>query len=213
MVIGLTRVVVRALVLAGLGVLGCADEHGASSREYAELRGALEGEEVLLGTRVELDEVIEDGCALQKSLNLCDMVRGSPNAGFYRVESLTAVKEKIPGQGDESAWFTYVEVTLLDSWQTGEAGPTAVTARVPGDRSGIVSLRVGEELGIVFLAPTEENLGFHRMSSKNLFKPKADGGYSNGAVLTRARLGAVELGESVRKALAESTRTRYHTCS
>jgi hypothetical protein len=124
-------------------------------------------------------------------MTICHLLKFyAAGAGAYRVKAITGYTEELldlPGNFDG---FTYVELELVADWSG--ASPVNPVVRITGGpktakitQGWLVSLKVGEVVGVLLEASNARNRGFLGMHPLAVFRQKADGGYSNGQLFTK----------------------------
>jgi hypothetical protein len=123
-------------------------------------------------------------------------------AGAYRVKAITGYTEELldlPGKFDG---FTYVELELVADW-SGSSPPNPVVRITGGPKTAavtrvwLVSLKVGEVVGLLLEGPSAGNRGFMGMHPLTVFRQKPDGGYSNGQLFTKQAAALDTIGHAV----------------
>ena len=144
----------------------------------------------------------------QKLISLCEVLKmlGGP-AGVFHVESLTGVTE------DDDSPATYVELTLVKDW-AGDA-PKQLVARISGGPTAApgvtalwrVSLREGEDVGLVIGQPRDDNRGFYSLHNLGIFRMDANRGATNGQLFVTTRASLDDIGSAVGRLRAAQRRS------
>lgn len=182
---------------------GTPDTH-ASERPVSRASGSLpqvETDGVVRNHRVALTELKPALTTDFQPKALCKFVRhpGYHGHGLYEVTALTAYLERV---GNEEIPATYVELTRLKNFHDADE---KIVARIGGGplRNGDVAawnlaLELHEPvvvLGVV--KPGAWNLGYPALDPTHVFRRRAGGGYTNGALFTKRVIEAEEMGELV----------------
>jgi hypothetical protein len=186
-------IVIVSMVLLG----GCAVEDAPASNA----QGAVVNEEGA-GFRADLQH-IQGALMSGRPSSLCWTIRRhTGGAGLYRVvsmESFMEPQEELKRMHPK----TYVQLERLEAWSVD--APRNPVARInggvypDGGKGGfIVTLTVGEKVGVLLDAPTPENLGFYSMHQEGVFNENG-GRYTNDRLFTQGGKSVTELAEMVSK--------------
>ena len=150
-------------------------------------------------------EIRADSTASQAPFGLCDLVRHPmwKAGGLYEVERITVQMEPVKSEGEERLFaFAYVKLSLRRGWFNAESDAVArVQGHVLASASYFSSfqgdLGVGEVVGVLLSNGAGWNRDYFGLHNLGIFDPREGGGYSNGQLFTRTRVGADELGDMI----------------
>lgn len=201
----MTRYVGNVFVfVAALCVMGCVGQGGDGNNTVSDEKGQHKVDQQLTdgGESYVFYDKIEGFGASYKPIGFCDLVnRFEGSKGLFRVVELKGATEESMATAGSIEGFTYVTLETLAVWDGNI--PDTVVARIEGGPVGggstmnwFVSLDKDEEVGIFFVEPTEENLGYPNLDGLGVFRESSTG-YSNGQLFVDEDVGAAELGKMV----------------